>query len=93
MNIFEARKLQNLLYKNSECDFKRMRTQFHGDKLCYTVSHHISDRNRFIFPKSIINRLFDNNKYGVETHIIHDNDEKINVPNGMYILEIIIIDD
>ena len=93
MNIFEARKLQKLLYKDSECDFKVMRTQKYGNKFCYTVSHHVRNDNRFILSENIINRFFYNNKYGVEVHIIHDINCRFNVTKGMYIIEVIVIDD
>lgn len=92
MNIFDARKLQKELYNNSNCELKIIRTQMNGDKLCYTVSHHISDNGRFIFPESVINRLF-SYKGKIETHFIYNGDEALKVPKGMYALEIINIDD
>ena len=92
MNILEARKLQKALYNDSSCELKIIRTQMNKGKLCYTVSHHISDMKRLILSEGIINRLF-RYKGKVETHLVYHDGETQKVPKGIYALEIIMIDD
>ena len=94
MNIFDARKLQKKLYKESICDFKIMRTKIQDDTLCYTVSHRINESNSMILNNGNVKRVMlalDNDVVVGIGYAPKDN--LAGIPEGFYISEIIEIDD
>jgi len=94
MNIFEARKLQKSLYKHSFVDYKRMRTRIIKDKLYYTVIHHVNNFRTIVLSKDLVERLSDNILSGVETNVQYiEKSDIYSYPEGMYVMEIIPIDD
>ena len=94
MNIYEARKLQKILYKHSSVDYKRLFTRIIDGKLCYDVIHHLCSYRGTFLKRNVIDRISTNEHTGVETIIYYTKENNIfDSPEGMYLLERIHIDD
>jgi len=94
MNIYEARKLQKLLYKRGYPNNRYMLTEILDDILYYCVYHRISNNGVMRLTEHYY-RVLD---YGVHNEDIdvlalyHVQGYGSNWPTGMYIAEIIRVD-
>jgi len=101
MNIYEARRLQKILYKSSNAD-PRTGITFNEDlgRLCYYVGHRIGERNITYIPDEMLDSIAQRRRYGVKfamaytsplftPHIIQPDLKRY----GMFLIEIIEIDE
>ncbi len=95
MNIYDARKIQKMLYKTSGALFTRARTVLSEETnaLKYVVYHQLSHSNGFEIDKDFLKRINDVIKYGVRVQLgVVAKDITANVPEGFYVAEIIEVD-
>ena len=93
MNIYDARKLQQALFKRSDTPNKAMLCSMVDGELCYHVISGLSDSNSRIINMDFINAIIPSvENEDVRVIIFYKDGYWRGSPPGMYLAEIIKID-
>lgn len=99
MNIYKARELQKVLFKQSNSEYKFMKINIMNEKLCYFVGHRTCDTMPIEMTTDDAFRIIADSKEGVhylvdvmtESRLRRAN-TPIRSPAGVYIIEYVEVD-
>ena len=93
MNIYHARRLQQLLYKQAEVEFKTMRVSVSNGELFYWNLVKLSARNGYVLQKSFLKSISESiDLKDLITEIQYHENTIYNSGDGLYLLQLIKID-
>lgn len=91
MNIYKARNLQKMLYKYSGACFRRMRCKIIDGILYYLIWHRLSNNATSELDITDITRMTGDLENGILIRVEYVNNT-YNIPEGMYVIELIPVD-